>query len=75
MKNTVLHVAAWNGNNDIVNLVIQRAPKLLFKFNKNNDSALHVAAKGGHISTVKKLLACYTNIEPYAIKKKKKKKW
>jgi len=62
MKNTVLHIAAWYGKDDIVNLVIERAPKLLFKFNKNNDSALHVAARCGHISTVKKLLASYTNI-------------
>jgi len=63
MKNTVLHIAARYGKDDIVNLVIERATKLLFKFNKNNDSVLHVAARGGHISTVEKLLASYANIE------------
>jgi len=68
MENTVLHIAAWYGNNEIVNLVIERVPKLLFKFNKNNDSALHVAANGGHISTVEKLLANYANIERHDIK-------
>lgn len=67
-KNTVLHIAARYGKDDIVNLVIERASKLLFKFNKNNDSALHVAARGGHFSTVKTLLACYTNIERCDIK-------
>ncbi|XP_039686892.1 protein ACCELERATED CELL DEATH 6 [Medicago truncatula] len=68
MENTVLHIAAWYGNNEIVNLVIERVPKLLFKFNKNNDSAFHVAANGGHISTVEKLLANYVNIERHDIK-------
>ncbi|AES99856.2 putative ankyrin repeat-containing domain, PGG domain, protein accelerated cell death 6 [Medicago truncatula] len=67
-KNTVLHIAASYGNNDIVNLVIEHSPKLLFTFNKNNDSPLHVAARGGHISTVKTLLASYTNIERRDIK-------
>jgi len=65
----VLHIAAMCGKDDIVNLLIERAPELLFKFNKKNDSALHVAARGGHISTVKTLLAGYTNTERYAIKK------
>ncbi|CAK8538473.1 unnamed protein product [Lathyrus sativus] len=59
MKNSVLHIAAWNGNDDIVSLLIERAPKLLFKFNKNRDSVLHVAARNGHISTIKKLLKAY----------------
>ncbi|RHN57326.1 putative ankyrin repeat-containing domain, protein accelerated cell death 6 [Medicago truncatula] len=68
MENTVLHIAVWYGNNDIVNLVIEHAPKLLFKFNENNDSALHVAARYGHISTVEKLLASYANIERSEIK-------
>jgi ankyrin repeat protein len=63
MKNTVLHIAVLHGNDDIVELIVEHAPKLLFKFNKNNDSVLHVAARGGHISTVKKLLASYTNFE------------
>ncbi|KAI5433753.1 hypothetical protein KIW84_020859 [Lathyrus oleraceus] len=47
MENSVLHIAAWNGNDDIVALLIERAPKLLFKSNKNNDSVLHVAARNG----------------------------
>ncbi|CAL5190285.1 unnamed protein product [Lathyrus oleraceus] len=55
MKNSVLHIAAWNGNDDIVELLIERAPKLLFELNKNNDSVLDVAARNGRISTIKKL--------------------
>ncbi|KAK2377360.1 Ankyrin repeat family protein [Trifolium repens] len=67
MKNTVLHIAALHGNNDIVTLIVEYAPKLLFKLNKNNDSVLHVAARGGHISTVKKLLESYANFERHDI--------
>ncbi|CAI8586535.1 unnamed protein product [Vicia faba] len=68
MGNSVLHIAAWNGNNDIVALLIERAPKLLFKFNRNNDSVLHVAARNGRFSTIKKLLEGYTNFEQHDIK-------
>ncbi|XP_045831986.1 protein ACCELERATED CELL DEATH 6-like [Trifolium pratense] len=68
MNNTVLHIAALHGNDEIVTLIIEHAPKLLFKFNKNNDSVLHVAARGGHISTVQKLLATYANFERHDIK-------
>jgi ankyrin repeat protein len=67
MKNTVLHIAAMHGNDEIVTLIVEHAPKLLFKFNENNDSVLHVAARGGHISTVKKLLASYANFKRHDI--------
>ncbi|CAL5190280.1 unnamed protein product [Lathyrus oleraceus] len=56
MKNSVLHIAAWNGNDEIVTLLIERAPKLLYILNKNNDSVLHVAARAGNTSIVQKLL-------------------
>ncbi|CAL5190281.1 unnamed protein product [Lathyrus oleraceus] len=61
MENNVLHIAAWNGNDEIATLLIERAPKLLSPNNKNNDSVLHVAARGGNISTVKILLEGYTS--------------
>jgi ankyrin repeat protein len=67
MKNTVLHIAAMHGNDEIVTLIVEHAPKLLFKFNENNDSVLHVAARGGHISTVKKLLESYANFKRHDI--------
>jgi hypothetical protein len=68
MKNTMLHIAAFHGNDDIVSIVTEHYPKLLFTFNNNNDSVLHVAARGGHISTVKNLLATYANFERHDIK-------
>jgi ankyrin repeat protein len=68
MKNTMLHIAALHGNDDIVSIVTEHYPKLLFTFNNNNDSVLHVAARGGHISTVKSLLATYANFERHDIK-------
>ncbi|CAL5190284.1 unnamed protein product [Lathyrus oleraceus] len=69
MQNSVLHIAAWNGNDEIVTLLIERAPKLLFKLNKNNDSVLHVAARNGRISTIKKLLEGYINFQRHDIKR------
>ena len=69
MKNTVLHIAAWYGNDKIVSLVIEHAPKLFFEFNENNESALHIAARGGHINIVDMLLEAYTNIQRYVIKR------
>ncbi|GAU14417.1 hypothetical protein TSUD_249560 [Trifolium subterraneum] len=68
MNNTVLHIAALHGNDEIVTLIIEHAPKLLFTLNDNNDSVLHVAARGGHISTIRKLLATYANFERHDIK-------
>ena len=43
------HIAAWYGNEEIVKLVLECAPKLLFEFNESRESALHIAARGGHI--------------------------
>ncbi|XP_058745154.1 protein ACCELERATED CELL DEATH 6-like [Vicia villosa] len=68
MKISVLHIAAWNGNDDIVARLIKRAPKLLSENNKNNDSVLHVAARGGNISTVKILLEGYTRFQMQQLK-------
>ncbi|KAJ1383738.1 PGG domain [Sesbania bispinosa] len=59
--NTVLHVAAWNGNDDVVDLIAKHAPNLLFLDNLNKDTVLHVAARVGKISTVQRLLEAYAN--------------
>ncbi|TKY56990.1 Ankyrin repeat-containing protein [Spatholobus suberectus] len=63
LENTMLHVAAWYGNNEVVDLVAEQAPELLFERNSNSDTALHVAARAGHISTVEKLLKTYTDFQ------------
>ncbi|TKY56994.1 Ankyrin repeat-containing protein [Spatholobus suberectus] len=63
LESTMLHIAAWHGNNEVVDLVAKQAPKLLFSRNKNDDTALHVAARAGHISTVEKLLEAYSNFQ------------
>lgn len=59
--NTILHIAALYGNNEVVDQVAKLAPHLLFELNSNEDSALHVAARAGHISTLKELLKAYTS--------------
>ncbi|KAL2317021.1 hypothetical protein Fmac_030897 [Flemingia macrophylla] len=47
----------------VVNLVVKKAPKLLFLRNKNNDTALHVAARAGHNLTIQKLLEAYSDFQ------------
>ncbi|XP_029129212.1 protein ACCELERATED CELL DEATH 6 [Cajanus cajan] len=63
LGNTMLHVAACNGNNDVVDLVVKKAPELLFLRNKNEDTALHVAARAGHNLTIQKLLEAYSDFQ------------
>ncbi|KAI5433706.1 ankyrin repeat-containing protein ITN1 [Lathyrus oleraceus] len=62
MKNSVLHIAAWNGNDEIVTLLIERAPKLLYILIQNNDSVLHVAARAGNTSIVQKPLNAHISL-------------
>ncbi|XP_054806636.1 uncharacterized protein LOC129309213 isoform X2 [Prosopis cineraria] len=56
LGNTALHVAVSNGNHDMIEKVAQNAPHLFTVVNNNNDTALHVAARTGHGSTIKFLL-------------------
>ncbi|MED6219810.1 hypothetical protein PIB30_039105 [Stylosanthes scabra] len=59
MDNTVLHVASLYGNDEMVNRAAQQNPSLLSSLNKNNDTPLHVAARAGHVSTIRRLMdAC-----------------
>ena len=61
MENTVLHVAALYGNDEMVDRVAQQDPDLIFSFNINHDTPLHFAARAGHISTLRKLLDAGAN--------------
>ncbi|KAK4280203.1 hypothetical protein QN277_011853 [Acacia crassicarpa] len=54
--NTFLHLAASYGNDVMVDKVVQHAPQLFMVVNDNYDTALHVAAKKGHGTTIKLLL-------------------
>ncbi|KAI9079429.1 hypothetical protein K1719_038618 [Acacia pycnantha] len=56
LGNTVLHLAAGYGNDALVEKVAKHAPQLFTAVNNNYDTALHVAAKRGHGSTIKLLL-------------------
>ncbi|XP_057446086.1 uncharacterized protein LOC130738173 isoform X3 [Lotus japonicus] len=59
MENTVLHVAAENGVEDLVEEIVGEAPDLLTAKSLNGDTALHVAAKAGQFSVVNKLIAAH----------------
>ncbi|MED6158837.1 hypothetical protein PIB30_036644 [Stylosanthes scabra] len=62
MNNTMLHLAALHGNDEMANRAAQQNPGLLFVPNKNNDTPLHVAARAGHVSTIRRLMdACVSN--------------
>ena len=56
----MLHIAAkYDRNGEGVSVVAEKAPQLLIARNSNDDMALHVAARAGHVSSVKKLLAAH----------------
>ncbi|KAK4478267.1 hypothetical protein RD792_017554 [Penstemon davidsonii] len=54
--NTLLHVAAKHGNENIVTYMTTRSHELIFKKNINGDTALHLAAKAGHLTIVQHLV-------------------
>ncbi|XP_028757722.1 protein ACCELERATED CELL DEATH 6-like [Neltuma alba] len=56
LGNTVLHLAASDGNDARVKEVAQHAPQLFTAINNNYDTVLHVAARMGHGSTIKLIL-------------------
>ncbi|KAK7324000.1 hypothetical protein VNO77_27505 [Canavalia gladiata] len=72
MGNTLLHVAAMFGKDHLVEKITQPSQnfyssdkgsykKFMIEQNVNGDTALHLAAKAGHISIVKKLVVVYLN--------------
>ncbi|MED6138043.1 hypothetical protein PIB30_070623 [Stylosanthes scabra] len=58
-KNTVLHLAALYGNDEMADRVAQQEPDLIVSLNENEDTPLHVAARAGHISILRRLLDAY----------------
>ncbi|XP_057446075.1 protein ACCELERATED CELL DEATH 6-like [Lotus japonicus] len=57
--NTVLHIAAENGDEDLVEEIVRQAPYLLTEKSFSGDTALHVAAKTGHFSALQKLIVAH----------------
>lgn len=56
-KNTVLHLAAAeSGKAECVEQILKRYPGLLCKTNSKDETALHVAVRGGHLNVVRVLL-------------------
>ncbi|QCD96154.1 transient receptor potential cation channel subfamily A member 1 [Vigna unguiculata] len=56
MENTVLHIAALYGNDECMERVVEIGPHLLRAKNSNGDTPLHVAARAGNISALRKLV-------------------
>ena len=53
--NTALHEAAWNGNNDIVKILLN-AFCFVDSINHSGFTPLHLASQNGHVKVVKTLL-------------------
>ncbi|KAK6933365.1 Ankyrin repeat [Dillenia turbinata] len=56
-KNTILHVAAEFGKTQCVDVILKACLSLLKQVNLKGETALHVAAREGHIDVVKALVA------------------
>lgn len=56
MKQTILHSAVASGNQECLDLVLQRAPELCNAQDYNGYSPLHIAAMQGHVNQLKLLL-------------------
>ncbi|KAL2330974.1 hypothetical protein Fmac_018555 [Flemingia macrophylla] len=66
MGNTLLHVAAEYGNENLVENIISIRRELVHAENKKGDTPLHVAARGGHVSILRKLLVQCLSFFPYS---------
>ncbi len=53
--NTALHEAAWNGNSDIVKILLN-AFCFVDSINNSGFTPLHLASQNGHVKVVKTLL-------------------
>lgn len=62
-SNTVLHVAATFGRGETVTKILQLCPSLLTRANSKGETALHIAAKGGHLQAVQALLECAKRLD------------
>ncbi|KAK6933367.1 Ankyrin repeat [Dillenia turbinata] len=56
-KSTVLHLAAEFGKTQCVDVILKACPSLLKQVNLKGETALHVAAREGHIDVVKAFVA------------------
>ncbi|KAF8391800.1 hypothetical protein HHK36_022034 [Tetracentron sinense] len=56
LENTVLHLAAKLGREDLVKEVCEQCESLLAMTNSKGNTALHIAARDGHLSIVKFLV-------------------
>ncbi|KAL1307846.1 protein ACCELERATED CELL DEATH 6 [Arachis hypogaea] len=74
-KNTVLHVAAFYGNDEMADHVARQEPDLIASLNENQDTPLHVAARAGHFSIIKRLLDAYNGGEARLMDLMKMKNW
>ncbi|KAI6672962.1 hypothetical protein NL676_000868 [Syzygium grande] len=55
--NSLLHVAASSGNDDVVELILTHFPYLVTRKNCLNDTPLHVAVQDGRVNATRKLIS------------------
>ncbi|XP_054809723.1 uncharacterized protein LOC129311423 isoform X2 [Prosopis cineraria] len=57
--NTVLHMAANHGKEEILELLATHVPQLMTMRNNKGDTALHIVARNGYIFSISILVNCY----------------
>ncbi|KAI6672955.1 hypothetical protein NL676_000861 [Syzygium grande] len=55
--NSLLHVAASSGNDDVVELILIHFPYLVTRKNSSDDTPLHVAVQDGRLNATRKLIS------------------
>ncbi|XP_056171384.1 protein ACCELERATED CELL DEATH 6-like [Syzygium oleosum] len=55
--NSLLHVAASSGNDDVVELILTHFPYLVTRKNSSDDTPLHVAVQDGRLNATTKLIS------------------
>ncbi|KAI6672978.1 hypothetical protein NL676_000884 [Syzygium grande] len=55
--NSLLHVAASSGKDDVVELILIHFPYLVTRKNSSDDTPLHIAVQGGRLDATRKLIS------------------
>ncbi|KAF8034603.1 hypothetical protein BT93_C0800 [Corymbia citriodora subsp. variegata] len=61
--NSLIHVAASSGNDDVVELILHHFPNTVTQKNSSEDTPLHVAIQDRRLNTIEKIIHLGTDLE------------